>query len=58
VSLALGIQHVMRMRRILIGGLPGSTVFFPHIISQKGTIFRKKVIEHKMCFLILSTRFV
>jgi hypothetical protein len=33
VSLALGIQHVMRMRHILIGSLPGSTVFFPHIIS-------------------------
>jgi hypothetical protein len=32
VFLALGIQHAMHMRRIVICGLPGSTVFF-HIFS-------------------------
>jgi hypothetical protein len=29
---------------------------FPHLIH--GTIFGKKIIEHKICFLILSTTFV
>ena len=29
----LGIQHAMRMRRTVICGLPGSTIFFFHIIS-------------------------
>ena len=32
VFVALGIQHAMRMRRIVICSLPRSTVFF-HIIS-------------------------
>ena len=32
VFVDLGIQHAMRMRHIVIRGLPGSTIF-PHIIS-------------------------
>jgi L,D-peptidoglycan transpeptidase YkuD (ErfK/YbiS/YcfS/YnhG family) len=40
VSVALGTQHAMRMRHIVILRLPGSTVFF-HILMN-GRIFKKK----------------
>jgi hypothetical protein len=42
---ALRIQHAMRMRHIVICGLPRSAIFF-HIFAKK-----KKVTEHKMCVL-------
>jgi hypothetical protein len=41
VFVALGIQHVMRMRHIVIFDLPGSTILFC-IISRHGTIFEEK----------------
>jgi hypothetical protein len=53
VFVALGIQHAMRMRHIVIRDLPRSTVFF-HIISQIHD-FKKKVIEYNMRVLISST---
>jgi len=53
VFVALVIQHAMHMRRIVICGLPGFKEFF-HIISKNGTSFeKKKVIEHKICFVII-----
>jgi len=57
VCVALGIQHAMRIRRIICG-LPHSTTFFPHYLIN-GTIFerKKKVLEHKMCVISFSTNF-
>jgi hypothetical protein len=54
---ALGVQHAMRMRHIVICGLPGSTMFFHDFRREKKG---QTVTEHKRCGLILifSTTFV
>jgi hypothetical protein len=51
---ALGIQHEMRMRHVVVSGLSGSTIF--STLSHKWQDL-KKVIEHKICVLTFSTTF-
>ena len=56
---ALGIQHAMRMRRILLSSVAWPAVQYISTLSHKRYDFRKKkkVIEYKMCVLIFSTDF-
>jgi hypothetical protein len=56
----IDVQQAMRMRHIVICGLPCSTIYF-HIIFRDNTVFgvgRGGVFEHKMCVLISSEAFL
>ena len=55
MSVGLVIQHTMRMRRIVLSSVvcPAAPFYFSHYLTN-GRIFEKKLIEHKMCVLIVS----
>jgi len=50
VSVALFIQHAMRMRRNVIGGMSGCKIFFNIILKTARIFFKKKK--------LLNTKFV
>ena len=52
-SVSLVIRHIMRMRRIVICGLTGSTTFFPNY-HINGILLGKEVRQCKMCFFSIT----
>jgi len=57
VSVALVIQHAMRVRRIILSSVACPVLQYFSTLSHKRHDFRKTFIEYKMRVLIFSTNF-
>jgi hypothetical protein len=57
VSVALGIQHAERMRRVTLSCVACLSAPYFSTLSHTRHNFRKKVIDHKICVLVFSTKF-
>jgi hypothetical protein len=53
---ALGLQHAMCLRHIVVRGLTGCLICFHYL--KKVQFWKKKDIEHKMSVLIFSKIFI
>jgi len=58
MSVPLVIQHAERILRIVFPSVACPALLYFTTLSHKRRDLRKRVVEHKMCVLIFSTKFI